>query len=109
MITLEQLVVGESYAVDGQLGEFRNVKYVGDQNVFYDNNIYGECVCKISSFIERSSIIPKPKKKIKLIGYLNIDSDGTYIGFKEYDEDYTGLDMRYLKKVSEREIEVDDE
>lgn len=103
MITREELKVGERYINPNSRIE-RTVKFVGDEKLMYFHHTRKvEEVCDVKWFIEAHESFPKPKKKIKVVEF--VDSNGdimkcTKERFGQYHGTYTVL--------SEYEIEVED-
>jgi hypothetical protein len=65
-ITRDKLKVGEKYI--GALKQSCEVLYIGTTYVIYRLDNGCESTWEIKSFIEGYSLIPKPKKQIKLVG-----------------------------------------
>lgn len=98
-ITREQLKVGERY-IHPSLGGLE-VLAIGEIMVFNKWDTGSEALVYLGDFLKGYSLAPKPKKKIKLIGYIFPSG-----AFHEYDASIPASDCS--KKVSEREIEVED-
>lgn len=109
-IRLEELVVyGRYIKAPGRLIE---VTAIGDSIVLYkfiDNGDNDEYYSRTAQCLEMFSVASKPKKKIKLIGYMTLGSHGSMGEFREYTEGYQFLNQGLLMKVSEREIEILDD
>lgn len=103
MIAREELKVGETYL--SRAGSRRTVKYIGVGNVVYDFEQglkSGECADHIDLFLDDVDLLPKPKKKIKVVKYMDkygFISEST----KECFDDLVGT----YKKLSEYELEVE--
>lgn len=107
MITIEQLKVGETYSEKGFSD--KTILCIGKDSVFYSYigiSTMKENTASIDYALKAYSIIPKPKKKIVLIGLLS--ASGNFI---EYEEDSNSaknaMNGTFWTKVSSREIEIE--
>lgn len=105
-ITREQLSLNDSYVGDKQYSVEQctfKINYIGKTGLFTTNSNGFEYYYAIERFIENYSLAPKPKKKIKLIGY--IDDNGFFCEVTDFMDTVPGNWIR----VSEREIEILDD
>lgn len=104
-ITREQLKVGGQYRWNSLLLKVTLI-YMNKYRLCFEHEDNTLNTASIEYFIENVSLLPKPKKKIKLIGYLR--GNGTFHEFEERADMSQWNEYFIMKKVSEREIEVED-
>lgn len=111
MIKREDLRVGEWYCDHSFKDECDWFKIVilGKEDIVIQNKDESHNTYGYEQFMAVFDLAPKPKKKIKLIGYMVLDYGGRCMEFREYAEDYRFLNIDLMKKVSERIIEVENE
>lgn len=101
MITREELKENETY-IGSPSGFMRTVLSIGDISLFFRCNEI-EATYRIDEFLRDHSIIPKPKKKVKIVKYMDANEEifeCSSARFMDLSEEY--------KKLSEYEIEVEE-
>lgn len=108
MMMIDELKVGQEYRDTSDDSRFFTIiiKYIGKNAAFYEAYTDGafdhESEASIDSILKHYTPAPKPKKKIKLIGWM-ISGE-----FREFEESNINGRAMNAVKVSERFIEIED-
>lgn len=115
MLKREELKIGQEYrdTTSGDDDRISSIiiKYIGNHAAFYEAYTDGvfehESESSIESILRHYEPMPKPKKQIKLVGY--VTDTGIFI---EYDMgraiEFSSNAFDSMRKVSERTIEVEE-